>query len=209
MQRKSNLHFKFASCGIVLLALTTACSPKFVILGEMVHGRVLNNDSGKPIADAAVAIRWFSKKDHRDTGVSATFQATQDVTDENGIFHIPKFQNADFALGVYKQGYVCWYNRESFLKREGIIEYNPGPVSKIPVVENGMEIRLTPFRDSYSLERHAGFVVLVAGECTDTHTGPFNRAIHSEEQIWRENLRDRYRKLLSKMDQRRIESSNP
>ena len=209
MKQKSNFHFKFMSCGIVLLALTMACSPKFVIQGEMVQGRVVHNDTGMPIADAAVAIRWISNQDHRDTGKSTTFKASQDVSDEDGLFHIPKFKNRDYALGVYKEGYVCWYNRDSFLKNEGITENNPGHVIKIPLLENGMEIRLSPFRDSYSRERHAGFTVLVAGECTDTHNGPFNRAIRSEHNKWRDNLRNKYRKLFSKMNQRRVEPSGP
>ncbi len=209
MKQKSNFHFKFMSCGFVLLALTMACSPKFVIQGEMVQGRVVQNDTGMPIADAAVAIRWISNQDHRDTGKSTTFKASQDVSDEDGLFHIPKFKNRDYALGVYKEGYVCWYNRDSFLKNEGITENNPGHVTKIPLLENGMEIRLSPFRDSYSRERHAGFTVLVAGECTDTHNGPFNRAIRSEHNKWRDNLRNKYRKLFSKMNQRRVEPSGP
>ena len=209
MKQKSNFHFKFMSCGFVLLALTMACSPKFVIQGEMVQGRVVHNDTGMPIADAAVAIRWISNQDHRDTGKSTTFKASQDVSDEDGLFHIPKFKNRDYALGVYKEGYVCWYNRDSFLKNEGITENNPGHVTKIPLLENGMEIRLSPFRDSYSRERHAGFAVLVAGECTDTHNGPFNRAIRSEHNKWRDNLRNKYRKLFSKMNQRRVEPSGP
>ena len=209
MKQKSNFHFKFMSCGFVLLALTMACSPKFVIQGEMVQGRVVQNDTGMPIADAAVAIRWISNQDHRDTGKSTTFKASQDVSDEDGLFHIPKFKNRDYALGVYKEGYVCWYNRDSFLKNEGITENNPGHVTKIPLLENGMEIRLSPFRDSYSPERHAGFTVLVAGECTDTHNGPFNRAIRSEHNKWRDNLRNKYRKLFSKMNQRRVEPSGP
>ena len=209
MKQKSNFHFKFMSCGYVLLALTMACSPKFVIQGEMVQGRVVHNDTGMPIADAAVAMRWISNQDHRDTGKSTTFKASQDVSDEDGLFHIPKFKNRDYALGVYKEGYVCWYNRDSFLKNEGITENNPGHVTKIPLLENGMEIRLSPFRDSYSRERHAGFTVLVAGECTDTHNGPFNRAIRSEHKKWRDNLRNKYRKLFSKMNQRRVEPSGP
>ena len=209
MKRKSNFHFKYVSCGFVLLALTLACSPKFVIQGEIVQGRVVHNDTGEPIADAAVAIRWFSMSDHRNTIESTTFKASQDISDEDGRFHIPKFKDRDYALGVYKQGYICWYNRDSFLKNEGNPENNPGHGTVIPLVENGMEIRLTPFRDSYSRERHAGFTVLVAGECTDTHNGPFNRAIRAEHKKWRENLRKKYRKLFSKMDLRRVVSSDP
>lgn len=90
MKRKSNFHFKFASCGLLLLALTMTCSPKFVLEGEMVQGRVVDNNTEKPISDAAVAIRWFSNQYHRNTGKPTTFKASQDVSDEDGLFHIPQ-----------------------------------------------------------------------------------------------------------------------
>jgi hypothetical protein len=209
MQRNLNFQLGLGACGFVWLVVTLACSPKFVLQGEMVQGRVVHAVTGAPIADAAVAIRWISQHDHRNTGESTTFKASQDVSDEDGLFHIPTFKNRAYALGVYKEGYVCWYNRESFLKNEGISKNNPDDATKIPLLANGMEIRLTPFKDSYSPERHAGFTVLVAGECTDTHDGPFNRAIRAEHKKWRDNLRKKYRKLFSKMDLRRIESSDP
>jgi hypothetical protein len=90
MKRKSNFHFKFASCGLLLLALTMTCSPKFVLEGEMVQGRVVDNNTEKPIADAAVAIRWFSNQYHRNTGKPTTFKASQGVSDEDGLFHTPQ-----------------------------------------------------------------------------------------------------------------------
>ena len=209
MKQKCSFRLKLALCGFVLLLPTLACSPKFVIQGETVQGRVVHNDSGMPIADAAVAIRWIDHGDIRDTGKSTTFKASQDVSDQNGIFHIPIFENRDYALGVYKEGYVCWYNRDNFLTNEGITAKNLGHITINPALENGLEIRLTPFDASYSLQRHAGFTVRVAGECTDTNSGPFNRAIRSQYQLWQDNLRDRYRKLFSKMNKRRIESSDP
>jgi hypothetical protein len=192
-----------------LLVLTLACFPKFVIQGETVQGRGVDNKSGKPIADAAVAIRWIGDPDLCDTGKSTTFKVAQDVSDENGFFQIPVLRNRDYASEIYKKGYVCWYNRDNFLKNEGITTKHLGHITINPMLENGMEIRLTPFEESHSHQRHAGFTVLVAGECTDTTSGPFNRAIRSEHKLWQVNLRNKYRKLFSIMDKRRIESSNP
>ena len=209
MKQIFSFNVKLTSCSFVLLVLTLACSPKFVIQGETVQGRVVDNKSGKPIANAAVAIRWIGDRDLRDTGKSTTFKAAQDVSDENGFFQIPVFRNRDYALGIYKKGYVCWYNRDNFLKNEGITTKHLGHITINPMLDNGMEIRLAPFEESYSHQRHAGFTVLVAGECTDTSSGPFNRAIRSEHKLWRDNLRNKYRKLFSIMDKRRIKSSNP
>jgi hypothetical protein len=207
MKPEYSFRLTLVCCGFVLLILATACSPKFVIQGQTIQGRVVHNETGMPITDAAVAIRWIGAQDHRDTGKSTTFKAAQDVSDDDGLFHIPIFENRDYALGVYKEGYVCWYNRDNFLKNEGITKKNLGHITQTPVLENGMAIRLTPFKDSYSLQHHAGFTVLVAGECTDTNSGPFNRAIRSEHKLWRDNLRNRYRKLFSKMNIRRMEPS--
>jgi len=64
-----------------------------------------------------------------------------------------------------------------------------------PVIEDGLKIRLKPFEENYSREQHAGFVVLVAGECTDAHSGPFNKAIESEYELWRNNLRKNFQKV--------------
>jgi len=186
MQRKLSFDVKLISCSFVLLVMTLACSPKFVIQGETVQIRVVDSNNGKPIANAAMAIRWIGDRDPRDTGKFTTFNSAQDVSDENGFFHIPLFRNRDYALGIYKKGYVCWYNRDNFLKNEGISTNHPEHITTGQILENGMEIRLTPFEENYSHQRHAGFTVLVAAECTDTTSGPFNRAIRSELKLWQE-----------------------
>jgi hypothetical protein len=56
-----------------------------------------------------------------------------------------------------------------------------------------MQIELKPFIKGYSKDQHAGFTVMVAGESTDTHKGPFHEAIESEYRLWRENLRTAFK----------------
>ena len=175
--------------------LTAACSPKFIIQGETIRGMVVNDDSGNPIADAAVAIRWLRGSDHRESSSSTTFKAAQDISDERGFFNIPVFHNRDYVMGVYKKGYVCWSSKEDFLNDPQIRGPHDAQLRNSPVIEDGLKIRLKPFKKTYSREQHAGFVVLVAGECTDTHSGPFNRAIKSEYELWRNNLRKNFQKV--------------
>jgi hypothetical protein len=181
--------------GILFIPLTTGCSPKFIVQGLRVEGRVLDDRTGDPIDGAALAIRWLSPPDRRDYHSSFTFHAAQEISSKDGTFHIPVFPNRNYAMGVYKKGYVCWSSRDSFFENENMKGNKEGYGGIPPSLENGMEIRLKPFEARYSRKRHAGFTLLVAGECTDTSGGPFNRAIESEYELWRKNLRNGYRQI--------------
>jgi hypothetical protein len=183
-------------CGLLCTFLIAACSPKFIIQGETIRGMVVNDDSGKPIADAAVAIRWLRDPPHRDASSSTTFKAAQGLSDARGFFNIPVFHNRDYVMGVYKKGYVCWSSKEDFLDDPQVKDPHDAQLRNRPVIEDGVKIRLKPFKKTYSREQHAGFVVLVAGECTDTHSGPFNKAIKSEYELWRHNLGKSFQKVL-------------
>ena len=185
-------------CCLLCTFLTTACSPKFIIQGETIRGMVVNADSGNPVADAAVAIRWLRDPDHRKSSSSTTFKAAQDLTDARGFFNIPVFLDRDYVMGVYKKGYICWSSKDNYFDDPQVRDAHNAQLRNSPVLEDGLKIRLKPFKETYSREQHAGFVVLVAGECTDTHSGPFNKAIESENELWRNNLRKNFRKSLLK-----------
>jgi hypothetical protein len=209
MKRNLSLNLIFMFCAFLGLILSSACSPKFIFIGKKIQGRVVDDETGKPIEEAAVAIRWLDEGDHLDPGNTSTLKAAQDTTDSEGFFQIPMFPNRYYAMGVYKKGYVCWSNRDNFLKAEGANDNNLGHAKDNPVVEDGMEIRLKPFKKIYSHKRHAGFVVLIAGECTDTHNGPFNKAIESEHESWLENLRKSFRKIFGKEKYSKSNSTDP
>jgi hypothetical protein len=181
--------------GVLFILLTAGCSPKFIVQGRRVEGRVLDDKTGYPLEGAAVAIRWLFLEDRRDSNRSFTFHAAQEISGKDGIFHIPCFPNRNYVMGVYKQGYVCWSSRESFFENENIKGNQKSYGGTSPALENGIEIRLKPFEAQYSRKRHAGFTLLVAGECTVNSSGPFNRAIESEYNLWRNNLRNGYRQI--------------
>jgi hypothetical protein len=67
MKQKLNGHIILVLCCSICLVMTIACSPKFIVRGHMVQGRVLDTDTGMPPADAAVAIRWIAANDRRDS----------------------------------------------------------------------------------------------------------------------------------------------
>ena len=59
-----------------------------------------------------------------------------------------------------------------------------------------MQIGLRPLKNIHARDLHAGFTVMVAGESTDSDSGPFQEAIRSEYKLWRENLRKDFQKKM-------------
>lgn len=172
---------------IALFFSLTACASKSIIIG-----RVVDAETGRPLKDAAVAIRWFENQSEDNAGTDSTFDAAQDLSDKDGNFSIPEYQNRKFVMGVYKEGYICWSSRSDF---------SSGTSEKLslrvpPRVENGMEIRLKPFTEGYSQDEHAGFAVLVAGEVVESKKGPFYKAIMPLFRKWRDNLREEFQKKM-------------
>jgi hypothetical protein len=173
--------------GVGIIISFTACSPKKCI----VKGRVLDAETNRPIAGAAIAIRWLENQPNQTpTGVQ-TLEAAQHLSDQDGTFRIPDYPGKKYIMGVYKKGYICWSSHAIFQN---------GKEKKVPQAEplsiKGIEIRLQPFKEGYSRNKHAGFAVLVAGEVTDSSKGPFHRAIENEFLLWRNNMRKEFQKKL-------------
>jgi hypothetical protein len=172
---------------IALFFSVTACASKSIIIG-----RVVDAETGRPIKDAAVAIRWFENQPEDNAGTDGTFDAAQNLSDKDGNFSIPEYQDRKFVMGVYKEGYICWSSRSDFSRA------TPEKLSlRVPPrVENGMEIRLEPLTEGYSQDEHAGFAVLVAGEVVESKKGPFYKAIMPLFRKWRDNLRKEFQKKM-------------
>ena len=176
---------------IALFLSLAACAPKSII-----NGRVVDAATGQPIEDAAVAIRWLETQSEDNSSTVHTFDAAQDLSDKDGNFSIPEYQNRKYVMGVYKEGYICWSSRSDFSSsgREKTSFRFP------PNVENGMEIRLEPLKEGHSRDEHAGFTVLVAGEVTESKKGPFYKAIMPLFRKWRDNLRKEFQKRMGRKD---------
>ena len=172
---------------IALFLSLAACTPKSII-----KGRVVDAETGRPIKEAAVAIRWFDNQSEDDSGTVHTYDAAQDQSDKDGNFSIPEYQDRKYVMGVYKEGYICWSSHSDFssgTQEKTSIRFPPN-------VENGMEIRLEPLKEGHSRDKHAGFTVLVAEEVTESKKGPFYKAIMPLFRKWRDNLRKEFQKKM-------------
>jgi hypothetical protein len=172
---------------LFLLVSLLSCSPKYVV-----RGRVVDAETQQPIHDAAVAIRWFLDRAEQQPTEPETIDAVQGLTDAKGYFQIPQYpeQPYDYVLGVYKWGYICWSSRDVF----SMTPDSPYRRRKHHQIKEGMQIALLPLKEGHHRELHAGFTMMVAGESTDTDSGPFHQAIQPEYQLWRENLRKDFQK---------------
>ena len=152
----------------------------------------MDAETNQPIDGAAVAIRWFDDQSATQFDTAQTFAAAQDLSDKNGAFSIPGYPDKNYAMGVYKEGYICWSNRNAFARDEN---EKTNPHLPLPV-ENGMQIRLNPLKEEHSRDEHAAFTVLVAGEVTQSKKGPFYRAILPLFRKWRDNLRREFQRKI-------------
>jgi hypothetical protein len=174
---------------LALIISLISCAPKSVV-----RGRVVDAATQQPIKGAAVAIRWYTDYPDKQSAKTGTVDATQAVSDEQGIFKIPEYPDKHYILGVYKPGYICWSSQDIFTIDAGISRTDKYRKRKQHRIKEGMAIELEPFQKSLPRDLHAGFTVMVAAESTDSDKGPFHQAIQTEYQLWRENLRKDFQK---------------
>jgi len=174
---------------LVVIISLLSCSPKFVV-----RGRVVDGQTQKPIQGAAVAIRWITDDSEQQPAEIVTLEAVQSLSDEKGVFKIPQYPDGKYILGVYKNGYICWSSRDIFSIGPGASGTELYQKRKNHQLKEGMQIELTPLNQRHPRNLHAGFTMMVAGESTDTDSGPFHQAIQPEYQLWRENLRKDFQK---------------
>lgn len=180
------------TCLVIVISLP-GCSPKCVI-----KGRVVDAETQQPIEGAAVAIKWLGDGSEQGPSKISTYDATQAISDKAGVFRIPEHPEKLYILGVYKNGYICWSNRDIFVESKDTHDTETYNKRYGYQLKDGIEIELTPFKSGMSKDLHAGFTVMVAGESTDTPNGPFNQAIKSEYRLWQENLRKNFQKKFGK-----------
>jgi len=174
----------------LLLAISLiSCSPKCVV-----RGRIVDAATQQPIKGAAVAIRWYTDYPDKQSAKTGTVDAAQAVSDAKGVFKIPEYPEKQYILGIYKNGYICWSSQDIFAINPGIYRTKKYRKRKHHQIKEGMQIELEPLQKRYPKELHAGFTVMVAAESTDSDSGPFQQAIQTEYQLWRESLRKDFQK---------------
>lgn len=154
---------------------------------SMVTGKVVDVQSGQPIAEAAVYIYWGKSGSGPPGLASGTVkvEVAEDLTDADGGFSIPKYWTwfKEYRMAVYKKGYVCWSSRKifpSYEERKGF------------KLKNGMVIKLERFKKEYSRKKHALFTT--ASSINRPGLGIFYKAIESELDLLRESRRKNIKK---------------
>jgi hypothetical protein len=128
----------------------------------VVKGRVVEADTGNPVAGASIAIQWTGTKLEAMIApyASGTYgiEQAESTSDEDGYFEIPKYFLKSFNMGVYKKGYICWSSDSIFRKGLDIDKYDRIKKRSWFRVKNGMIIKLERFSKDYPPLQHASYV---------------------------------------------------
>jgi hypothetical protein len=167
MRRTLLVNYILALSALLLMTTaTTACAR------SIIKGKVVDLDTGKPIEKAAVYIDWWKVKGIPGLWHSEDVESEETLTDDQGAFEIPVYSTLvnEFTMAVYKMGYVCWSSERTFPSYEKRSDFS---------LRDGMTIKLEPFRDKYSREKHADFATWASG----SSTGVFSEATKPERQL--------------------------
>lgn len=173
---------------LVLLIVT----PLFVSCGMHynIKGKVVDARTGEPIEGAVVAIKWVRYK-LAPPGFPTPkerYGTTEDLTDPQGDFTIPKYPIGTHFMGVYKSGYVCWssdkiFNPQGKTDDERIIH-------RWEKIRNGMVVKLESKTFDFPEVKHAFFVSTI-GNRLSSPKPKFNDATREERSIEMEYIRRR------------------
>lgn len=176
---------------VVLVCLVMAACGRKV----MVAGRVVDAETGQPIEGAAVAIRWIHEK-WGPPGLPTPkdqLGTTEELTDAQGNFTIPRYIGRTHFIGVYKKGYVCWSSRAIF-NPDGKVYDEIFQKRLSHRVRDGMLIQLEPMPvdiSSEQRERHAHFTADL--DTLLAQTDVFFKAIIHEKELHIQALRKNYK----------------
>lgn len=167
----------FILVAILLILSTSACLGR-----NMIRGQVQDGATGKPIEKAVVHIYW-GKAGSGPPGLAAAgveVEVAEDMTDAEGYFKVPQYSTLfyHYYMTIYKKGYVCWSRKKIFPTWEERKDFE---------LEDGMVIKMKPFKEEYSKEDHARFTVYQS--IHRKMPGLFDEAIKSEKDLNRESLR--------------------
>ncbi len=159
---------------------------------SLVRGKVIDDETGKPIEGAVYAIYWYRDRAEfvGPGAVREDIEKNADgVTDAEGNFEVPKysirpFRDPTFEMGVYKKGYVMWCN-EAIMYPENYDETNA--IRGKPdlhlfekmkwELKNGAIVRMRPWKEGYAEKRHAQFA---CGYAHTLHSVIMSGAVISE-----------------------------
>ncbi len=175
---------RFTTFCLLLLLSTFIISAPGCGIRSMVKGQVVDAESGKPIEGAAVAIKWYEYKfgPPYASGYNK-IETAEDLSDAEGYFQLPKYTSKRYYMGVYKIGYVC-RNSEIIFNPERLFYETRFEKRKDHKINDGIVVKLAPFKTTYPRDKHASYTVNVGGKLSIPGFGLFDKAIESETQLY-------------------------
>lgn len=178
--------------GLAIVLLLMA--PLFASCGmhHNIKGKVINAQTGEPVQGAVVAIKWIRYK-LAPPGYPTPkerYGTTEDITDAQGGFTIPKYTIGTHFMGVYKTGYVCW-SSDTIFNPDGENE-DEIFVHRWENVKNGMVVELEPKSEDFPWIKHASFIQSV-GTKLSSPKPKFNEGTKEEYKIYMDNIRRQMR----------------
>ncbi|BBO71744.1 hypothetical protein DSCA_56740 [Desulfosarcina alkanivorans] len=180
--------FKLSLTLMLMVPLFASCGVHYNIKGSVVDAR-----TGEPVEGAVVAIKWIRYK-LAPPGYPTPkerYGTTEDVTDAEGSFTIPKYTVGTHFMGVYKTGYVCW-SSDTIFNPNGKNE-DEMFIHRWENVKNGMMVELEPKAEAFPWIKHASFSLSV-GTKLSSPKPKFNEAVLEEHKIYKKFIFDRKRK---------------
>jgi hypothetical protein len=173
---------------LVMAPLFASCGMHYNI-----KGKVVDAQTGEPVEGAVVAINWIRYK-LAPPGYPTPkerYGTTEDLTDEQGGFIIPKYPIGTHFMGVYKDGYVCW-SSETLFNQKGK-DRDEMFIRRWEGVNNGMVVKLVPKAGEFPKLEHARFILNV-GTALSSPKPKFNSVVEEERQLYINFIDERKRK---------------
>ena len=185
--KQEDLQFKKFKWVLLLLFIT----PLFASCGMHynIKGKVIDAKTGEPVEGAVVAINWIRYK-LGPPGLPTPkerYGTTEDLTDAQGVFTIPKYPIGTHFMGVYKSGYICW-SSETIFNPQGK-DGNEMFIRRYQKVNNGMVVRLEPKPICFPEEKHAQFVYTDIDTQLSAPKPLFDEITAEERKIFRNSIK--------------------
>ncbi len=90
---------------LVIAFLFNGCAGFSFHFGSEYKGRVVDQETGEPIAGVVVVGSWTYEIPSAGGGTTRCRDAREAVTDDNGEFGIPNISYGEFRIAIYKVGY--------------------------------------------------------------------------------------------------------
>ena len=153
----------FSVLGFIIVFLSFSCYAD-------VTGTVVDDETGNPIEGAVVLVEWTKTKGLPGMTHTEPYKVIEVVSDKNGkvtLASVPDPLVNPPRMTVYKKGYVAWNNEYIFPNWENRKDF---------MWNEGLVIKLAPFKNEYSRTNHVYFLHTV------THWGKkINEAYRWEE----------------------------